>query len=124
MQYCMKLSGMCLHIYSLPPSAFLKYQTRGFYCTCSKSHPLSTFEHLHFAKFHFHIVFFREYWTGHRYFIHKKELYCTLDSKKKSIADWHLFITQMETKWTKWYAMTCNCILIVRIAFRYAYISF
>ena len=31
--YCMKPSGMCLHIYSLPSSAFLKYQTRGFYCT-------------------------------------------------------------------------------------------
>ena len=31
--YCMKQSGMCLHIYSLPLSAFLKYQTRGFYCT-------------------------------------------------------------------------------------------
>ena len=22
--------------------------------------------------------------------------------------DWHLFITQMETKWTKWYAMTSH----------------
>ena len=31
--YCMKSSGMCLHIYSLPSSAFQKYQTRGFYCT-------------------------------------------------------------------------------------------
>ena len=31
--YCMNPSGMCLHIYSLPLSAFLKYQTRGFYCT-------------------------------------------------------------------------------------------
>ena len=31
--YCMKQSGMCLHIYSLPLSAFLEYQTRGFYCT-------------------------------------------------------------------------------------------
>ena len=31
--YCMKPSGMCLHIYSLPSSAFLKYQTRGFYCS-------------------------------------------------------------------------------------------
>ena len=27
---------------------------------------------------------------------------------KKSIPDWHLFITQMETKWTKWYAMTSH----------------
>ena len=31
--YCMMPSGMCLHIYSLPLSAFLKYQTSGFYCT-------------------------------------------------------------------------------------------
>ena len=29
---------------------------------------------------------------------------------KKSIPDWHLFITQMETKWTKWYAMTSHVI--------------
>ena len=38
--YCMKPSGMCLHIYSLPSSVFLKYQTSGFYCTWSKSHRL------------------------------------------------------------------------------------
>ena len=31
--YCLKPSRMCLHIYSLPSSAFLKYQTSGFYCT-------------------------------------------------------------------------------------------
>ena len=30
--------------------------------------------------------------------------------KKKSIPDWHLYITQMETKWTKWYAMTSHVI--------------
>ena len=29
---------------------------------------------------------------------------------KKSIPDWHLYITQMETKWTKWYAMTSHVI--------------
>ena len=29
----LKPSGMCLHIYSLPSSAFLKYQTSGFHCT-------------------------------------------------------------------------------------------
>ena len=52
-----------------------------------------------------------KYWTGHRYFIHILELYCALASKKnKSIPDWHLFITQMETKWTKWYAMTSHVI--------------
>ena len=30
--------------------------------------------------------------------------------KIKSIPDWHLFISQMETKWTKWYAMTSHVI--------------
>ena len=29
---------------------------------------------------------------------------------KKSIRDWHLYITQMETKWTEWYAMTSHVI--------------
>ena len=33
-----------------------------------------------------------------------------LACKKKSIPDWHLFISQMETKWTKWYAMTSHVI--------------
>ena len=33
-----------------------------------------------------------------------------LAGKKKSIPDWHLFITQMETKLTKWYAMTSHVI--------------
>ena len=31
--YCMKPSGMGLHIYSLPSSAFLEYQTSVFNCT-------------------------------------------------------------------------------------------
>ena len=30
--------------------------------------------------------------------------------KKKSIPNWHLYITQMETKWTKWYVMTSHVI--------------
>ena len=30
--------------------------------------------------------------------------------KIKSIPDWHLFISGMETKWTKWYTMTLNVI--------------
>ena len=51
-----------------------------------------------------------KYWTGHRCFIHKLELYCVLASKKISIPNWHLFITQIETKWTKWYAMTSHVI--------------
>ena len=30
--------------------------------------------------------------------------------KKKSIPDWHLYITQIETKLTEWYAMTSHVI--------------
>ena len=30
--------------------------------------------------------------------------------KIKSILDWHLFISRMVTKWTKWYAMTSHVI--------------
>ena len=69
--YCMKPSGMCLHTYSLPSSAFLKYQTSGFYCTLCKV-SLSS------------LWFSAKYWTGHRYFIHKLVLYCALTSKKKN----------------------------------------
>ena len=29
---------------------------------------------------------------------------------KKLIPDWYLFITQIEMKWTKWYAMTSRVI--------------
>ena len=109
--YCMKPSGSCLHIYSLPSSAFLKYQTAEFTCIVPDANliPLLTFEHVHFAKFHFRrSLFSAKYWTGHRY-IYKLKLYW-LAIKKKSISDWHLSITQMETKWTKWYAMTSHVI--------------
>ena len=57
-------------------------------------------------KFHFHhSVFPRNTGLGTNIFI-KLELYWALAGKKKSIPDWHLFITLMETKCTKWYAMT------------------
>ena len=61
-------------------------------------------------KFHFHHSVFP--WnTGlvNDIFI-KLELYWALAGKKKSIPNWYLFITQMETKWTKWYAMTLHVI--------------
>ena len=73
--------------------------------------PLLTFEPAHFAKFHFHHSVFPRILDLARYFIHKTvELYYALANKKISIPDWHLFITQMETKWTKWYAMTLHVI--------------
>ena len=46
----------------------------------------------------------------HRYLIINLELYCALASKKKSLPNWHLFITEIEMKWTKWYAMTLHVI--------------
>ena len=107
----MKPSGMCLHIYSLPSSAFLKYQTRGFYCTWSKSHPLVDIRAcIYFAKFHFHLsVFPRNTRLGTDIFI-KLEYTARSLVKIKSIPDWHLFISRMETKWTKWYAMISHVI--------------
>ena len=49
--YCMKPSGWRLHIYlySLPSSAFLKYQTAEFIVPDANLIPLLTFEHVHFA---------------------------------------------------------------------------
>ena len=56
--YCMKPSGMCLHIYSLPSSAFLKYQIPDFIVPEANLIPLLTFERVCFAKFHFHLSIF------------------------------------------------------------------
>ena len=101
---------MGLHINSLPSSAFLKYQTSVFNCTWSKSHPLLTFEGVHFAKFHFHhCVFPRNTGLGTDIlFIKWSDI--ARSPVKKSIPDWHLFINRMEMKWTKWYAMTSHVI--------------
>ena len=72
--------------------------------------PLLTFERVNFAKFHFHLsVFPRNTGLGNDIFI-KLEYIARLLVKIKSIPDWHLFISQMETKWTKWYAMTSHVI--------------
>ena len=58
---CMKPSGMCLHIYSLPSPAFLKYQARGSYCSRSKSHPLVDIRACMLCKVSLSsLVFFRE----------------------------------------------------------------
>ena len=76
--------------------------------------PLLTLECVQFPKFYFHhSVFPRNTGLGTDILIIivRLELYCTLTSKKKiSIPDWHLFITQMEMKWTKWHAMTSHLI--------------
>ena len=106
----MKPSGMCLHIYSLPSSAFLKYQTRGFIVPEANLIPLLTFERMILCKVSLSSsCFSAKYWTGHRYF-HKLEYNGRSLVKIKSIPDWHLFISRMETKWTKWYAMASHVI--------------
>ena len=61
----------------------------------------------HFHYFHF--VFPRNTWLGTDIFI-KVEYIARSLVKIKSIPDWHLFISRMETKWTKWYAMTSHVI--------------
>ena len=69
-----------------------------------------TIERVHFAKFHFHnSVFPLNTEHGTDILFIKLELYYALASKKP-IPDWHLFITQMETKLTKWYAMTSHVV--------------
>ena len=89
--YWMKPSGLCLHIYSLPSSAFLKNQTRGFYCTWSKSHPLVDIPACLLCKVSLSsLCFSAKYWTGHRYF-HKTGVYCALASKNK-INTWLAFV--------------------------------
>ena len=97
---------MCLHMYSLKSSAFLKYQTRGFYCTWSKSHPLVDISSVYTLQ---SCVFPRNTGLGTNIFI-KLEYIARSLVKIKSIPDWHLFISRMETKWTKWYAMTSHVI--------------
>ena len=68
------------------------------------------FERVYFAKFHFHhSVFSRNTGLGTDIFI-KLEYIARSLVKIKSIPDWHLFISRMETKWTKWYAMTSHVI--------------
>ena len=86
-------------------------RTLGFIVPEANLIPLLTFERVHFAKFLFdHSVFPRNTGLGTDILFIKLELYCAFASKKKSIPDWHLFITQMETKCTKWYAMTFHVI--------------
>ena len=86
---------------------FLSIKLADFIVTEAYLIPLLTFDCVHFAKFHlYHSVFPRNTGLGTDILFIKLELYCALASKKKSIPNWHLFITQMETKWTKWYAMT------------------
>ena len=66
-----------------------------------------TFERDYFTSLS--LCFSAKYLTGHRYF-HKSGVYCALASKIKSIPYLHLFISRMEKKWTKWYAMTSHVI--------------
>ena len=101
---------MCLHIYSLPLSAFLKYQTRRFHCTWSKSHPLVDIRAWLLCKVSLSSKCFpRNTGLGTDIFT-KLEYIARSLVKIKSIPDWHLFISRTETKWTKWYAITSHVI--------------
>ena len=100
----MKPSRMCLHINS--SSAFLSIKLADFIVRGANLIPLMTLvARIHFAKF-----FRLKYLTGGDISFITLKLYCALASRKKSIPDWHLYITQMETKWTKRYAMTSHVI--------------
>ena len=73
--------------------------------------PFLTFEGVHFAKFHFHhSVFPRNTGLGTDILFIDWSYIARSLVKIKSIPDCHLFITQKETKWTKWYAMTSHVI--------------
>ena len=72
---------MCLHIYSLPSSAFQKYQTSGFLPEANLI-PLLTFKRAHFAKFNIHhSVFPRNTGLGTDILFIKLEIYNALASK-------------------------------------------
>ena len=60
-------------------------------------------------SFTFIIVFSAKYWTVHQYFIHKMS-YIERSLVKKINTRLALFITQMETKWTKWHSVTSHVI--------------
>ena len=112
--YCVKPSGMCLHIYTRPSSAFLKYQNSRFYCTWSKSHPLVDIRMIQaclVCKVSLSSYCFSAKITGLGSDIFIKLEYIARSLvKTKSIPDWHLFISRMETEWTEWYAMTSHVI--------------
>ena len=88
--------------YLLSSSAFLSIKLEDFIVPEANLVALLTLvARIHFAKFHFPL----KYLTG------GDILFIKLESLgKKSIPDWHLYITQMEKKWTKWYAMTSHVI--------------
>ena len=126
--YCMKPSGMCLHINSLPSSAFLKYQTSGCYLPEANLIPLLTFERVHFAKFHFHHSVFPQN-TGlgtDILFINWSYIACSL-LKKNNNTRLAFVYYQNGMKWPYQIVrndIACNCIQIIKIAIRYAHVSF
>ena len=94
-----KAIGNLLAYLFTPIVCFLKCQNNRFIVPEANLIPLLTFERV----LTFIIVFFCEMldWTVDTGILFiKLELYCVA-SIKKSIPDLHLFITQMETKWTK-----------------------
>ena len=126
--YCMKPSGMCLHIKSLPLSAFLKYQTSGCYLPEANLIPLLTFERVHFAKFHFHhSVFPRNTGLGTDILFINWSYIARSLLKKNNNTRLAFVYYQNGMKWPYQivrYDIACNCIQIIKIAIRYAHVSF
>ena len=126
----MKPSGMRLHIYSLPLSAFLKYQTSiklaDFIVPEANLFPLLTFERVHFAKFHFHhSVFPRNTGLGTDVlFINWSYIAPSLLKKINTRLAFVYYPDGNEKDQMVCNDIACNCIPIVRIAFLYAHISF
>ena len=92
--------------YLLSLSAFLRIKLADFFVPEAKLIALLTL----FARINFAVSFSAKILDWADILFIKLELYCALASKKKSIPDWHLYITRMETKWTKWYATTSHVI--------------
>ena len=92
-------------IYLFTHTVCLSRATSGFDQTSEANIvPLLIFiAQIHIASFT--SMFSAKYLTGHQYFILTA---CKL--VKQSIPEWHLYITQMEKKWTKWYSMTSQVI--------------
>ena len=124
--YCMKPLGMCLHIYSHPSSAFQSIKLTDFIVPEANLIPLLTFDRVHFAKFHFrHSVFPRNAGLDNVILFIKLELYCVPSKKKINTRLAFVYYpngNEMDQMVRN--DIACNCIPIVRIAFRYAHISF
>ena len=116
---------MCLHIYSLPSPACLNIKLADFIVPEANLIPLLSFEHVDFTKFHFrHCVFLPNTGLGTDILFTKKSyIACSLVKKKINIRLAFVYYPNGNEKdQMVRNDIACNCIPIVRIAFRYAHI--